>query len=197
MSEWINNIQQLILASRQNLVISAYCVGALWVIHFINIALGMRLRAFGVIPRKSYGIIGIITHPFIHGHFEHLFFNSIALFSLVDLLLIYGMPTFVITTAVIIIITGVLVWCFARPGVHIGASGVMMGYWTYLLANAIITQSSMSWLLGALCVYYLGGLGLNLLPSEPGTSWEAHVFGALAGIAAVFITPLIIVLIIN
>jgi membrane associated rhomboid family serine protease len=194
MNEWINNIEQLIMASRQNLVISAYCVGALWVIHFINIALGMRLHAFGVIPRKPYGVIGIITHPFIHGHFEHLFFNSIALFILVDLLLIYGIPTFVITTMIITLITGILVWCFARPGMHTGASGIMMGYWKYLLANEIITKYSMSWLLGALCLYYLGGLGLNLLPDEPGTSWESHVFGAFAGVVAVFLTPLVIVL---
>lgn len=111
-----------------------------------------------------------------------------------DLLLIYGIPTFTITTIVITLITGMLVWCFARPGMHIGASGVMMGYWTYLLANAIITKSSMSWLLGGLCLYYLGGLGMNLLPDEPGTSWESHVFGALAGVAAVFLIPLVIVL---
>lgn len=189
MESWINTINQLITQSRQNLWLAGICIGILWVVHILNVMSGMRLCAFGILPRKRWGLIGIFTSPFIHGHFEHLFFNSIATFILVDLMLIAGIPTFVTATIIIILITGALVWLLGRPALHIGASGVMLGYWSYLLVNAIVSGSNMAWLLGLLCFYYLGGLGLSLIPNEPGTSWEAHIFGAFAGVAAVYLTP--------
>lgn len=193
MNDWISNLQMLVIASKQNLVISASCVAVLWIVHFCNLLTGMRLNAFGILPRTPHGLIGIFTSPFLHGNFEHLFFNSIPCFILIDLLLIYGVHYFVIVTLCIMIITGGMVWLLGRRALHIGASGVMMGFWTFLLFNAIITGSSMSWLLGMLCIYYLGGLGLNLLPQDAGTSWEAHVFGAIAGAVTVFLVPLFLI----
>lgn len=177
------NLDILIDASRNNLLTSLLCVGILWIIHLVNVFCGMRLNSLGILPRTRFGLIGIFTSPFLHGNFEHLFFNSIPLFVLSDLLLINGLSFFIRITLLIMVIGGLLVWLFGRKALHIGASGVIMGYWTYLLVTAIYSHSIISWILGALCLYYLGGMVTNLLP-RGGTSWESHVFGAIAGVVA-------------
>ena len=186
MNEWLQGFQQLISASGMNLWLSLKLVAIFWIIHLANLILGMRLSVFGIIPRKRYGLPGVLFSPFLHGHFEHLFFNSIALFILFDLMLINGIKIFVIATVIIILVGDSLVWLFARRGIHIGASGLIMGYWTFLLVNAYYQHSVVAVILAALCLYYLAGLGLSLIPGDAGTSWEAHIFGALSGGLAVY-----------
>ncbi len=189
MNQWLQGFQELILASEANLWLSLKLVAIFWIVHLINLTLGMRLNILGIIPRKRYGLLGIIFSPFLHGNFEHLFFNSIALFILADLMLINGFRVFILATIIIILICGILVWLVARRGIHIGASGLIMGYWMFLLVNAYYQHSAVSIILAVLCLYYLAGLGLSLIPGDRGTSWEAHVFGALGGALAVYGLP--------
>jgi membrane associated rhomboid family serine protease len=186
MDQWISIFSDLLNASKANLLPSLICIGVLWGIHVLNILTRMRLNVFGILPRTQWGLVGIFTSPFLHGNFEHLFFNSIPLFILIDFLLINGVSTFITITLIIMIISGLLVWLLGRRAFHIGASGVMMGYWTFLLINAFATHSPTSWILGALCLYYLGGMFVNLFPRDPGTSFEAHIFGAIAGAIAAY-----------
>ena len=91
----------------------------------------------------------------------------------------------------IAIITGLLTWLFGRPYLHIGASGVIMGYWGYLMVYAIKYPSHLAIVIVAICIYYFGAMFLNILPQEEEVSWESHLFGFLAGIAAVYAAPLL------
>src|SRR3989338_588982 len=116
MNPWLQGFQELISASEVNLWLSLKLVAIFWIIHLINFILGMHLNVLGIIPRKRYGLFGIIFSPFLHGHFEHLFFNSIALFILFDLMLINGVKVFIIATVIIILVCDSLVWLFARRG---------------------------------------------------------------------------------
>lgn len=191
MNQWLQGFHNLITASQLNLFLSLKLVAFFWVIHLINLVFAMHLNIFGIIPRKRFGLFGIVFSPFLHGNFEHLFFNSIALFILFDLMLINGMHVFIVSTIIIILVCDSLVWLFARRGLHIGASGLIMGYWMFLLVNAYYQHSVMSVILAVLCLYYLAGLGLSLIPGDAGTSWEAHVFGALGGGLAVIALPYI------
>ena len=186
MDQWLQGIHELISASQLNLRLSLELVAFFWLIHLINVILGMRLNVLGIIPRKPYGLPGILFSPFLHGNFEHLFFNSIALFILFDLMLVNGLKVFILSTIIIIVVCDGLVWLFARRGIHIGASGLIMGYWIFLLVNAYYQHSVVAVILAVLCLYYLAGLGLSLIPGDAGTSWEAHIFGALGGGLAVY-----------
>ena len=186
MDQWLQGFHDLITASELNLWLSLKLVAVFWVIHLLNLVLGMRLNIFGIIPRKRFGLFGIVCSPFLHGNTEHLFFNSIALFILFDLMLVGGLKLFILATLMIILIGDSLVWLFARRGIHIGASGLIMGYWMFLLVNAYYQHSVIAVILAVLCLYYLAGLGLSLIPGDVGTSWEAHIFGALGGVLAVY-----------
>lgn len=189
MHAWLQSLHSLILASQKNLLFSLEIVVFFWLMHIVNLCLGMRLNALGIVPRTVRGLPGIVFSPFLHGNFEHLFFNSVAMFILIDLMLIYGLPIFIATTVIVILVCGILVWCFARRGLHIGASGLMLGYWAFLLVNAYFEGGATAWVLAVLCLYYLAGLGLSLIPGDAGTSFEAHIFGAIGGAVAVYTVP--------
>ncbi len=177
-------IQMLLTQVKANTPIALIMVLSLWAIHFVNFILGYRLNFLGVYPRHLWGLIGIPFYTFLHRDFNHLFFNSIPLFVLIVLLLINGMPSFICATVTIILLAGIALWFLGRPGFHIGASCLIMGYFSYLLINAYQHPDIITVVLVLVFLYYFGSLIGSLLPVEERTSWEGHIFGFLAGLAA-------------
>lgn len=174
-----------------NFYTSFLMIAGLWAIHFVNLATGMRLSYLGIYPRHLIGLIGIIFSPFLHGSITHLFFNSIPLFVLICFVLVGGIHKFIYITAIITLLSGLGVWLMGRRAIHIGASSLVMGYWGYLLVDAIRNPNTMSVMLGVVCVYYFGGLFFSLFPEEETVSFEGHIFGFLAGIATSYIIPIL------
>lgn len=149
----------------------------------INFLLCYSFNILGILPRTWAGIPGIILAPLLHGSFSHLFFNSLPLFLLINLVLFEGMPTFLVITGLITFLSGAGTWCFGRRAYHIGASGLILGYAGYLMLNAILKPSVVSLLLIIFYFYYLGALLSSLIPKEDCASWEGHIFGLLAGLS--------------
>lgn len=166
-------------------------MAGLWLIQLVNWILGYRLNLLGIYPRSGHGLLGIIFSPFLHGDFNHLFFNSIPLFVLAGFVLLNGWMVFLYVSAVIILLSGFLVWLFGRPAIHIGASGLVMGYWSYLMINALHQGTLVTIVLAIICIYYFGAMiFLSLFPRFR-TSWEAHAFGFIAGIVAAYVVPML------
>jgi len=149
-----------------------------------------RLSIAGIFPRHPFGLTGIICAPFLHANWGHLFFNTVPLFILANLVLIYGRVEFYQVTAIIIVLGGLATWVLGRKAIHLGASGLIMGYWGFLLLQSYYHPSILAVFVGVICLYYLGGLFLSLFPSGKGVSWESHVFGFLAGMVAVQLVTL-------
>lgn len=186
MDDFANNLTLIINACLIQLPLVCLLVGALWVIQLINALTRYSLNHFGIIPRCKRGLIGIILCPLLHRDYEHLFINSIVLFVLLNLMLLYGMHTFIFATFIIVVLGGLLVWCFGRRAIHIGASGLVMGYWGFILVNAYNRGTMFAILVAILCLYYFAGLFFNLFPKDRTTSWEGHLYGFVAGVVAVF-----------
>lgn len=163
----------------------------LWGIHLINFALGYRLNVLGIFPRRAHGLIGIVFAPFLHGNVGHLLFNSIPLFFLANFILLQGREAFYCISLVVIVLSGLAIWLFGRRALHIGASAVIMGYFSNALINAYYQGTLVAIIIGALCLYYFAGLFLSLIPTEEKTSWEGHLFGFGAGIAAIYLCPIV------
>lgn len=173
----------------QHVWFALLCVSILWVIHILNWLAGYRLNYLGIYPRHIMGLPGIVFSPFLHGDFNHLFFNSIPAFILIDLVSIYGKFIFVSVTMYIILVGGMAVWLMGRRALHVGASGLMMGYWGFLLANSYAQGGAMTIILAVICLYYLSSMALSLLPIQRQASWEGHLFGCLAGVSYVYVFP--------
>lgn len=173
-----------------NLHFTVGVIVLLLLIHLMNKASGGKLNYFGIIPRHIMGLPGIVCAPFLHGNFNHLFFNAIPLFSLMNMLLIYGYPVLYTATITITVLSGVATWLFGRYSIHLGSSSVVLGYFGFLSIHAYLAPSFMSLLLIILCLYYFGGLVAALVPTETkGVSVEGHIFGFLAGIASYYLLP--------
>lgn len=191
MNEALYSITQLFDSVRAHVPLVLALLGALFLIHLVNTLLGGRLNIFGILPRHPWGLLGVVASPLLHADFNHLFFNAIPLFILSILVLLEGVPVFIKVTISVSVISGFLTWCFGRKGLHIGASGLIMGYWSYLLTNAYSQQTVVSVILGIVCVYYFGGFLFQIFPGKKTTSWEGHLFGVIAGvIVALFVRPM-------
>lgn len=162
----------------------------LFAINFINEILGRKLIILGIIPRHIIGLPGIFFAPLLHGSFNHLFFNSIPLFCLMNMVLVYGFEVFVTVTLIITILSGLAVWLFGRHSIHLGASAVILGYFGFLSINAYIEPNFLSLVLIICCLYYFGGLVAALIPVHTaGVSVEGHIFGFISGIISFFLLP--------
>jgi len=188
-AEHFSQIYELTLRMQENLYFLLIVMGSLWIFHFINMALGYRLNVFGIHPRKPYGVVGIPLSPFLHGDFNHLFFNSIPLFVFANFILLGGPVFFLNLSAVLIILSGTATWIFGRPGVHIGASSLCMAYLGYLLADAYHEQTIVTVLIGFACIYYFGAMLFSIVPTRKSESWEGHLSGLVSGIFASFLFP--------
>jgi membrane associated rhomboid family serine protease len=182
LAQLASELMALVHASQANLPIALACLAVLWVVHLANILTGKRLMIFGIWPRQIAGLPGIVLSPLVHASFEHLFLNSIPLLVLADLLLISGHHAFAMVTISVTVISGILVWLLGRRAIHLGASGLIMGYWSFLLVQAYTQPTIMAVILAVLCLYYLGGLALNLFVFDKGSSWEGHIFGFIGGV---------------
>ena len=197
MQEYVDQFVTLSRLIEYNLPFVLKFLGAFWLVHILNAALGYRLCILGIYPRSIPGLLGVFFSPFLHGNFNHIFFNSIPLIILSSLLMLTGIENFLCVTISIILLSGLGVWLFARKVFHVGASGLIVGYWSYLVVNAYSHPSLVAVLLAFVSIYYFGGIFFSILPGEEGVSWEAHLSGFIAGIAAVYLCPAFTVQLLN
>lgn len=167
-----------------NLPLILKIILSLWIIYFVNILFSYRLNCLGIYPRSMRGLLGIVCSPFLHRNFTHVFNNSILLFMLGSFVLSNGRDVFYEVTLLIVLIGGGCVWLIGRRALHIGASGVVMGYWGYLVFSAYYKPTLMVIILAAVSVLYFGFLFLDLFSRKEKVSWEAHLCGLFAGVLA-------------
>ena len=187
-----SSIEQLFALIRANVAFVTHIILALWVLNIINwVVFRSAFNALGIYPRSWHGWIGILFSPILHGNVNHLFLNSIPLFVLINFVLLHGYDVFYYVTAIIVVLSGVATWIFGRRALHIGASGLISGYFGYLMTNAYHQQTSINIGLLLISLYYFGGILSDLIPDDASTSWEGHVFGFLAGLSATWLYPFI------
>lgn len=162
-------------------------LGAMWLVEILDtVALDDRLESHGIQPRSIDGLDGILWAPFLHGGFAHLISNTIPFVLLSALALAKGVLRYVSASGVIIVLGGLLVWLLAIGSneIHIGASGWIFGLFGYLVATAWYERRPLSILLAVVAIVLYGSTILFGFLPRPGLSWEGHLFGFLAGIAA-------------
>ncbi len=189
MNELALTLQSFVLQMQAYLPLTLGIIAAMWIMQFLNKLTGYRLNYLGISPRRIPGLIGIPLSPFLHVNFTHVFFNTLPLFLLLNLVLQSGYHVFIAVTIFIILAAGLAIWLLGRNAIHIGSSIVIMGYFGFLLANGYKHPTMASIFLVLIVLYYFGELIFSLVPGKKGVSWEGHIFGFLAGIAASVFLP--------
>lgn len=160
-------------------------VVVLWAIELVNQITGGTLEMLGVSPREITELPQIYTAPLIHHGWSHLIGNTVPLFVLGVLVAISGVLRLAIVTAISATVSGLLVWLVAMPNtVTLGASGVIFGLLTYLLARAIFSRRLAQFAIAVVVFVVYGTLLWGVLPADPRVSWLGHLGGAIGGVAA-------------
>ncbi|HSX20356.1 MAG TPA: rhomboid family intramembrane serine protease [Gammaproteobacteria bacterium] len=182
-----NNYSVIFQTAESQLPFMGYLLLCVWAFNIINWLFRSPLNLLGIYPRSAWGLLGIIFSPFLHANFTHLFFNSIPFFVLGMFLLTLGKSFFIAVSIIISISQGILVWLFGRKYIHIGASGVISGYFGFILGLAYLQPTMISILLAAVAIYYFGTILLGILPSAELVSWESHLAGLISGVVLVYV----------
>jgi membrane associated rhomboid family serine protease len=151
---------------------------------------GKSAARLGVVPRRASGLIGIVTSPFVHANVAHLAANLPPFVVLGALVLRRNEAQFVEVAVTIALAQGALLWLFGRKASHVGMSGVIFGFLGYLLAAAWFTRTTSDLAVAGGVMLVYGGLLAGVKPARGGTSWEAHLFGLLAGLARAWLDSL-------
>lgn len=165
--------------------VGIFCA-ALAIIEVINLLTGRALNQFGLVPRHISSLPGIFIGPFLHANLWHFFANIIPLAIFIFLMFQHGVKKLAWLTLWVIVCTGICVWLFGRPAVHIGASGVIYGYFGYLVLGGILSKRLKLVVIALLVGFFYGSMmfGLFPTPTRPYVSWESHFFGFVAGLSA-------------
>lgn len=165
-------------------------VAVMWAVELVNIFMAHRLNEYGIVPRTIMGLRGIPASPFLHGGLGHLLSNTGPLLVLGGLVAVRGQANFVGVTAFIIFVGGLALWTVGRPWpwhdlqnlVHVGASGLVFGYFGYLVARGWYERSFLAILVSVAVILVFGsGILFGVLPTAPYISWEGHLCGLFAG----------------
>jgi membrane associated rhomboid family serine protease len=181
----MNIFKNMALKSIQSIKMPIVFVLMLWCIFFSNLILFSNgLNQFGIRPRESYGILGVMFSPFLHGNFSHILGNSIFFLLLSWIICFYSHKLWFKSIFYGIFIGGLFTWVFGISGLHIGASGVVFSLWGTILGMAFYNRSPY-FLISTIILFigYTTTFFLGLIPQD-GISFSGHLGGALAGILA-------------
>jgi membrane associated rhomboid family serine protease len=161
-------------------------VPVLFAIEALDTWLGVDFNvAAGIRPRHTSGLDGILLAPFLHANFAHLYGNSVPLILLGTFVLASGTRRFLLSTLLIMLVSGTGVWFFGDPStVVVGASGVIFGYLGLLLARGVIERSWWHLAVGLLAGLLYGWQIVGILPGDESVSWQGHLFGFFGGVIA-------------
>lgn len=157
-------------------------VAVLWVIKIAENYFRLDFSSYGVLPGHISGLIGILTSPLIHADYEHLISNSIPLLVLGAGLIYFYRQVALRVFVFVYLLSGLWLWLGGRENYHIGASGVVYGLVTFLFFSGLLRKHTGLMALSLLMAFLYGGFVWGILPIYKVISWEAHLFGSLAGI---------------
>jgi membrane associated rhomboid family serine protease len=165
-------------------VVIAVMVILMWLVETIDIVAG-NLDGAGIHPRDVDGLPGIAASPFLHAGFGHLIGNTLPFLVLGAAIAVGGLLRTLAVVGIVAVVGGLGTWLTAPSNtVVIGASGLVFGYATYLVARGVYSRMPLHFVGGlAVLAIYGSTLLVGLVPT-PGISWQGHLFGAIGGVVA-------------
>lgn len=154
----------------------------IWFLKLSEVFLGVSFTHFGIYPLTLKSLTGIITMPFIHGDWNHLYSNSFPVFILsTGIIYLYRDAAYKII-AIIWIGAGLLTWITGRPSWHIGASGLIYGFASFLFFSGMIRKDLPMLAVSLIVAFLYGSLIWGIFPLQKHISYEGHLAGAIFGL---------------
>jgi membrane associated rhomboid family serine protease len=169
-------------------IVMLLLLAGLWFLELLDQLSGNEMDQLGIHAREVDGVPEIFTAPFLHAGWDHLISNSLPFYVLGFLVLLSGLARWVASSLIIIIISGMTAWSLTPPHtIILGASGLIFGWLTYLLARGIWSRRPAQVVVAVIVLLLYGGLIWGVLPGSAGVSWQAHLGGAIGGVVAAWL----------
>jgi membrane associated rhomboid family serine protease len=158
----------------------------IWVLQVANWADHYRLDlSYGIVPHDLGRLPEIFTAPFLHFSWDHIEGNSGPLFVFGLLAAYRGVVRFLGVTALVAVTSGLAVWLFqGSQDLTVGASGLIFGYFGYVLARGVIDRNLIDALAAVVMALSYAYILTVAIPGTPGVSWTGHLGGLVGGLAA-------------
>lgn len=163
-------------------------IPALWVVLLWMVFLWGRVGEndgfywLGISPRTLRGIVGVVLAPLIHSGASHALANTVPILLLGTLLFRFYPRRAVMVVLLGWLLGGALVWLWARPSYHVGASGVIYAMAAYIVTAGLLGGQRALAAVSLLVVFLYGSMVWGVLPQQGSVSWESHAAGAAVGI---------------
>lgn len=135
-------------------------------------------------PRPSQ----FVAYPLLHGDSDHLWGNLSVVLLLAALAVIItpSFQAFLLASVVILLVQGVGIWWYGdKSGQHLGASGFVTGYFSFVVAYGMALHSSWQSLIAILTfVVFWQSILATLRDQRRGISVASHSWGFISGILA-------------
>jgi membrane associated rhomboid family serine protease len=157
----------------------------MWLVEVADSLDSHRLDHWGIKPHHLDGLIGVVTAPFLHVSFQHLISNTVPFLVMGGAIALHGAARVATVTAIVALVAGLGTWLIGPSNsVHIGASGVVFGYATYLISRGAFNRSVLELGMGLVVAVIWGSALLSgVLPHEH-ISWQGHLSGGVGGVLA-------------
>lgn len=169
-------------------------VALLYLIEAWDQVTGEHLENNGIRPLETDGLTGILFAPLLHANWGHLAANTVPALVLGFLVTLAGMSRFIWATVIIWIFGGFGTWLIGNIGApagmetnHIGASGLIFGWLTFLIVFGFFTRHAWQIVTGIVVLFVYGGILWGALPGTFGVSWQGHLCGGIAGVVAAYL----------
>ena len=174
---------------RDAVVVMVGFLALIWALQVFNWADGYRLDAdFGIWPQHLSRLPDIFIAPFLHANWQHIEGNSLPLFVLGVLAAYRSIARFLLVSLIVLVTSGMAVWLFQSSNeVTVGASGLIFGYFGYVLVRGFLDRNLIDIGIGAVAGVLYWTILQVALPGTPGVSWIGHLGGLVGGILAAWI----------
>jgi membrane associated rhomboid family serine protease len=162
-------------------------IAAMWIVFGLQCFVP-KLTEWGLVPRTTAGLVGILSMHFLHGGLGHLMSNTIPLVVLL-LLLVSSRRDALRLVFVIAVFSAALLWIAGRQNLHIGASVLVYGLSAFLLTAGVVEKRWLDMLVSVVVLFLFGGSLLwGAIPSwSSHVSWDGHLSGAVAGVGLAYL----------
>ncbi len=161
-------------------------IALIWVLQIFNWADHYHLdNSYGILPRSLGHLGDIFVAPFLHFNWDHIEGNSGPLFVFGLLAAYRGVVRFLGVTLLVAVTSGMAVWLFQSSNeLTVGASGLIFGYFGYVLARGLIDRNLIDALAAVVMVLSYAYILTVAIPGAHGVSWIGHLGGLIGGVAA-------------
>ncbi|MBO4271838.1 rhomboid family intramembrane serine protease [Microbispora triticiradicis] len=179
---------KLLTGALGSAILMIVLVSAMWAIEILDYVENNRLDRYGIVAHEPDGLPGILFAPFLHAGFAHLMANSVPLLILGFVAAIRGIGRFLAASLIVILVSGMGVWLTSPPDtLTIGASGLVFGYFGFVVARGLFDRRALDIVLGVVVAVLYYSILWGALPTQPGVSWQGHLFGLIGGVIAAWL----------